>query len=415
MIDRVRAAWRAVTRLGIDPGLPAEDARYVVLVNTAALVAVLIVAGYLPVLAPFGAEARPFLIICLTQLPVWALPLWFNYRRRHLAAANYLAIGCLVFFVGQFYVFGDHYGHQYFLLLLAIGPFLAYPPRHRRFMWGWVAAGLTAYFAVTTAAPFHEPWFPRFPLPAPVAPLSDVPVKVGVFLALGALAYYSRQTTLAAEEQVRIDRQKSEDLLLNILPPAIAERLKAGEQPIADAFGDVTVLFADIAGFTPLAGALSPAEVVALLNDVFTRFDAIAERHGLEKIKTIGDAYMVAGGLPEPRPDHAEAVAAMALEMLLAVRDLDLPPDARLDLRIGIHTGPVVAGVIGSRKFSYDLWGDTVNTASRMESHGEIGAVQVSAATRAALGDAFPCEPRGVIEVKGKGPMEVFFLREPAG
>jgi adenylate cyclase len=258
-----------------------------------------------------------------------------------------------------------------------------------------------------------EPWFPPFPLHEALAPYSAVPVKVGVFLALATLGYYSRGATLVAEEQVRIDRKKSEDLLLNILPASIAVRLKAGEQPLADAFEDVTVLFADIAGFTPLCKDLPPAEVVVMLNQVFRRFDAIAERHGLEKIKTIGDAYMVAGGLPVPRDDHAVAVAQMALDMVEAASEFAAPDGAPFAMRVGMHTGPVVAGVIGLRKFSYDLWGDTVNTASRMESHGAKGAIHVSRATRERLGDRFEFEGRGTIEVKGKGPMQTFFLLGP--
>jgi class 3 adenylate cyclase len=412
-VERLRSYWHGATRLGIAPGLPAEEARYVVLVNTAAILGVLIVASYLPLLALFGDEARPYRIVCWTQLPIWSLPLWFNYRRRHLAAANYLAIGCLACFTGQVVLFGDVYGHQYFLLLVGVGSFLAYPPRHRRFMALWATLGFVAYVGVVSLAHLNEPWFQPFPLPPVLQPYVAVPVKGGVFLALASLAFYSRRSTLAAEAQVRIDREKSEALLLNILPPQIAERLKAGEQPIADGHEEVTVLFADIAGFTPLAKQLPPGELVALLNQLFSGFDASAERHGLEKIKTIGDAYMVAGGLPDPRPDHAQAVAAMAFDMIEIVRGVEVPEGVTLDVRVGIHTGPVVAGVIGRRKFSYDLWGDTVNTASRMESHGQVGTIQVSAATKGALGDGYTCRSRGEIEVKGKGPMEVFELVPP--
>jgi class 3 adenylate cyclase len=203
-------------------------------------------------------------------------------------------------------------------------------------------------------------------------------------------------------------RHKSDTLLLNILPASIAQRLKSEPGAIADAFDQVTVLFADLAGFTSLSARLSPADVLALLNRVFSAFDEIADRHGLEKIKTIGDAYMVAGGLPAANKDHACAVAEMALEMRRVIADIH--DYGGLAMRIGIHTGPVVAGVIGKKKYSYDLWGDTVNTASRLESHGKPGAIQISDETRAALGERYLFETRGVIELKGKGPVRTHWL-----
>jgi class 3 adenylate cyclase len=206
---------------------------------------------------------------------------------------------------------------------------------------------------------------------------------------------------------------KSERLLLNILPGVIAERLKESAQPIADRLESVTVLFADICGFTPLSESLSPEGLVHLLNQIFSEFDALAERHGLEKIKTIGDAYMAAAGLPSPRPDHAAAVARMALDMVAVMEGFQAPNGRKVQMRIGIHSGPVVAGVIGSKKFSYDLWGDTVNTASRMESHGVVGGVTLSESTHELLRAQFRCTDRGMIYVKGKGEMRLFQLDGP--
>ena len=203
---------------------------------------------------------------------------------------------------------------------------------------------------------------------------------------------------------------KAEKLLLNILPQPIAERLKADSRSIADGFAEVTVLFSDIVGFTKMSARLSPDEVVSRLNEMFSAFDDIASHLGLEKIKTIGDAYMVAAGLPEPRADHAEAIAEMALRMQEAVAEFSKRRGEPLTVRVGIHTGPVVAGVIGKQKFIYDVWGDTVNTASRMESHGEPGQIHVSDTTYKRLAERFTFKSRGAIEVKGKGLMETYFL-----
>jgi class 3 adenylate cyclase len=216
------------------------------------------------------------------------------------------------------------------------------------------------------------------------------------------------------EEQTRgleEERKKTEKLLLNVLPAPIAARLKEHDGAIAEAFADATILFSDIVGFTPLASRLSPTALVALLDDIFTRFDDLAERHGLEKIKTIGDAYMVVGGVPTRRADHALAIARMGLDMLEAVAECGRKTGYPLGIRIGINSGPVVAGVIGKKKFIYDLWGDAVNTASRMESHGLSGQVHVSEATAAQLAGFFELETRGTITVKGKGEMRTFFLR----
>jgi class 3 adenylate cyclase len=206
------------------------------------------------------------------------------------------------------------------------------------------------------------------------------------------------------------EQDRSERLLLNILPPPIADRLKQGEQVIADRFPEVTVLFADLVDFTRSSDRSSPERVVQVLDDLFTAFDRLARRHGLEKIKTVGDAYMVAGGLPTPRPDHAEAVAEMALALRAEVGGHAGPTGQPLAIRIGIDTGPVVAGVLGTTKFSYDLWGDTVNTASRMEATGTPGAIQVTDRTYRRLRDRYRFECRGPIQVKGKGELVTWLL-----
>lgn len=227
-------------------------------------------------------------------------------------------------------------------------------------------------------------------------------------IAFVLLQYFTSQResafNLLADEQ-----EKSESLLLNILPKQIADALKASPTTIADHYEGASVLFADVVEFTPLSARMTPNELVELLNEVFTYFDEVADDLGIEKIKTIGDAYMAAAGVPIPRSDHAHALTRMALR----VRDYFALNDVRghrLAFRIGINSGPLVAGVIGTRKFIYDLWGDAVNTASRMESHGSQGAVQITRATYELIKDGFECVPRGSVDVKGKGDMEVWHV-----
>ncbi|KYF67079.1 adenylate/guanylate cyclase domain-containing protein [Sorangium cellulosum] len=235
----------------------------------------------------------------------------------------------------------------------------------------------------------------------------------GMLTALEVNARRQSQQKAALEQAKAAAEQahaRSDRLLLNILPRSIAEQLKEHERLIAEHFEEVTILFADIASFTPLAARLNPTELVGLLNRMFSSFDQLAEQHGLEKIKTIGDAYMVVGGLPVQRPDHARAIAQMALAMTDTVRRFLADNGEPFRLRIGINTGPVIAGVIGKKKFSYDLWGDAVNVASRMESSGEPGRIQVSEASYALLDRDFVLEERGLVAIKGKGAMKTYWL-----
>jgi adenylate cyclase len=223
--------------------------------------------------------------------------------------------------------------------------------------------------------------------------------------------YYASFIGDKAEVALAKEHDRSELLLQNLMPESIAARLKnRPEEIIADSFDSVTILFADIVGFTPRASRLSPTEIVGFLNRIFSKFDKLAEKHQLEKIKTIGDAYMVAGGMPDARTGHADAVAELALDMLAITEKLSNELGEQIEVRIGIHTGPAVAGVIGTRKMFYDVWGDTVNTASRMESHGSAGKIQVTEEARKLLADKYAFEPRGTVEVKGKGAMELFYL-----
>ncbi len=327
-----------------------------------------------------------------------------------------------------------HFRIQLMVLVLAVagGMFIlgGYPPALSLGVWGLMAPLASAAFstrneavvwlgiylaAMVGAILFHLPLQGLLANIPPWAGDLFVALNLSLLAVVGSVIFQNmveeRRSALAALKDAH---HRSETLLLNVLPAAIASRLKATPGTIADHFDAVTILFADLVGFTQMSARIPPQALVDLLNEIFSDFDALADRHGLEKIKTIGDAYMVVGGLPALRPDHADAVAAMALDMLEVVQRHATRTGMDLAIRIGIHSGPAVAGVIGRRKFIYDLWGDAVNTASRMESHGMPGQVQVSDATRVLLSSAFVLTPRGTIEVKGKGPMETWLLTRAA-
>lgn len=249
--------------------------------------------------------------------------------------------------------------------------------------------------------------------PAVVVPLFFM-LNIGAVTAIAfVLLYYFVRERDRALFLLREEQDRSERLLLNVLPREIAPILKAEEKTIADHFDSASVLFADIVGSTPMFSELEPAEAVDWLNEVFSMFDHLVKKYDLEKIRTIGDNYMVASGVPTPRPDHAKATALLALDILEQLKGIPARKQKRIQFRLGINSGPLVAGVIGKTKFHYDLWGDTVNTASRMESHGEVGKIHITQATYELIKGDFECVSRGRIPIKGKGEMETWFLVGP--
>src|SRR5256714_6123324 len=255
-----------------------------------------------------------------------------------------------------------------------------------------------------------EVLFPDADLPVPFTTTMLALNIIGAgSLAFMLLASFANQRN-AALRALRAEQARSEALLVNVLPSSIAQRLKVASKTIADHFDSASILFADVVDFTPLAQRLAPAEVVGILDQLFSHFDALVERHGLEKIKTIGDCYMAAAGVPDPDPHHARQTALLALDMRDAVATSATAAQLGLELRIGVNSGPVVAGVIGTKRFLYDLWGDAVNTASRMESHGTSGRIQITRATKELLAHEFVYEPRGTIPIKGKGEIEAWYL-----
>ena len=275
--------------------------------------------------------------------------------------------------------------------------------------WSW----LLAYLGLLAFAGLLQPLLRTANLISPPLLTAFFVLNLGVVTAITfVLLSYSIRKRDEAMGLLRIEQDRSESLLLNILPREIAQTLKVKDQPgtIAQRFDQASVLFADMVGFTPLSAQMTPEEMVELLNTIYSFYDSLTEKYGLEKIRTIGDNYMVASGVPSPRPDHAQALARMALEMCQYFNGGSRLAIDGLNFRIGINSGPVVAGVIGHKKFQYDIWGPTVNTASRMESHGLPGKVQIAQATYELLKDEFVCEPRGMVEVKGVGEVETWFL-----
>ena len=280
---------------------------------------------------------------------------------------------------------------------------------------------LIAGLGGTLGAPFPQPWADDLRLAAGEGQRRSVHVhSAGRHFELLAVDVPEFQftnvygTDVTAQRQLEVANQQNLELLLNILPEPIADRIRAGEGLIADRHDDVSLLFADIVGFTAMSTTMDPEELVRLLDQVFGVFDTLVDASDLEKVKTIGDAYMIVGGMPIWSPDHLERMADLAIDIARAMDDNDAAARLGVRFRIGIHTGPVVAGVVGKRRSIYDVWGDTVNLASRMESTGVAGQIQVTGAVEERLRDRYRLESRGLVDIKGKGPMETFFLLERA-
>jgi class 3 adenylate cyclase len=305
------------------------------------------------------------------------------------------------------YFLGWGYGFQYYLLVIVAFAFMM------NFQPMAIPAGMFLVCLFSFLGFYYHVQYWRDPhvdLGATVQETFLMANVTSAFAILAIMSYVYSEAARIAEAKLDVEKQKSEKLLLNILPAPIAERLKENNCIIADHFDSTTVMFSDIVGFTAMSERVAPAELVNYLNRMFSAFDDLAEKYGLEKIKTIGDAYMVAGGFPEKRACHARDVSAMALEMLEVVERHNDGVHQPVSIRVGIHTGPAVAGVIGIKKFAYDVWGDTVNTASRMEASGMPGRIQLSEQAAHLLGDEFLLEERGLVELKGKCSMKTYWL-----
>jgi adenylate cyclase len=410
LMDRIRAlAERAAGRLALVGADPRDDedlrARKALLVLISVLilpVAALWGTLYLAFGSPVGVVPLVYFAVLLGSISVFSRTRDFPWLLRVGQVDILLAPTLSMIPLGGFLAAG---GVGLWGILAPLAALVFNDVRSAvRWYLAWVVVFLGSGIAGEIIGPVWEPvprWF--------TTTMLALNIVVGGALVFTLLAVFASQRS-AALAALRVEQAKAENLLLNILPSSIADKLKAQTQPIADQFVSASILFADVVDFTPWSEQLEPADVVGYLDHLFSHFDELAERYGLEKIKTIGDCYMVAAGVPTPRPDHAPALALMALDMLEAMRSNDEVGHLGLELRVGINSGPVVAGVIGRKRFLYDLWGDAVNTASRMESHGTPGRIQITRATYELLADEFECEPRGPVAVKGKGEIEAWYL-----
>ncbi|MGO4683102.1 adenylate/guanylate cyclase domain-containing protein [Hyphomicrobium sp. 2TAF46] len=403
VLRAIRSFVRRMASCGIE-GYPPEIQRRLKIVNVfSSLVVVTTFIYAVQLWASGNKEMMPVVYINLgLAFLVSLVP--FMHRINELAGGLLLVFAEFVALIGFTSFFGRLGGAPLQYVVAAAAPFVIFEARRFRLI---IAIVFTALILHLIA------WF-QFPtetaqLKADEQILSSLYVQgaVTTFGLIAACVYYAFSLFEHAKAE-------TESVLRNVLPDSVVERLKAAPgETIADGFSEASVLFADITGFVSMARGLGPEKTVALLNRLVSAFDELAERHGVEKIKTIGDAYMVASGVPVPRQDHAQALAAMALDLVATVKEVSIAENVQLNVRVGMASGPMMAGIIGKNKFSYDVWGDPVNLASRLEQTSAPGRIAICPSCYAALSDAFAIEPRGLIEIKGVGPQESWFLIGP--
>lgn len=382
--------------------------RRLAVINVVSLIASAMSVGYfsLYILYDFDSLWAPTMVVVIQSVLYLFSPIM--HRISDTAGAYYFCGVWLAAILIICLLTGAENGAQYYFLPGAAGILLFFGPS-RQVLASLLSVVPLALFVIIEVIALEPASFVH--LDPFVLAFNYYAAVLGSYFLIFIMLLYAFTQTRRAEDALEREHERSERLLGNLLPDSIAVRLKdAPETIIADDLGQVTILFADIVDFTPRSLRMSPPDLVAFLNRIFTEFDKLAEKYGLEKIKTIGDAYMVAAGMPDPRPDHAEALAQMALDIIDVTQRLSREMGEDVAVRIGLHTGQAVAGVIGTRKFFYDVWGDTVNTAARMESHGEPGRIQVTREAYEALKEQYVFEARGEIEIKGKGKIDTWWL-----
>lgn len=399
---------KALLNIGVSSQLLPSDVKHVKLVNALSVFSFFTIISTVPVLIHYFPESKWILLFnCLMPL-FYAGVLILNRKRQYLIARLIFNFSGFLFISWSSYQLGPDVNAHLCLILVIVTAFFVYPKREKAYQYFIITVASISFITIEAIFRFTSPpveFSPEF------LKLIGVNVNIVMLIFISGFLYYISEGYKRAEESLDLERQKSDSLLHNVLPEKIVHRLKSNPKAIADSFNQTSILFADIVNFTPLSEKIDPNDLVAMLNVIFSKFDDLAEKHGLEKIKTIGDAYMVAAGIPEKHENHAEAIAEMALDMNEDIEQLKTSIGTSLRLRIGINSGPVIAGVIGKKKFIYDLWGDTVNTASRMESHGASGEIQVTEQTYNLLKDKYNFVDRGQVDIKGKGIIKTFFLK----
>lgn len=401
--------WHKLLSLGVISNTEEIDIKHIKLLNALATFSGLFSLSYLAIEVPYYPLTSWLIVYLLIISASFFTVLWLNVQSRFLSARLLFNLIGITHISIHALTLGEQVNAQFFFLLVIMTAFFIYPKSEK--IYQYFIIGLT-----TALFMFFEVYFYLFNPALLVVPdnllmLFKLSFNLGLLVFLLGFSYYIANHYEEAEQLLALEKKYSDDLLHSILPDSIVKRLKADPGIIADRFDATTILFADIVGFTKLSEQTSPSQLVQLLNRMFSIFDQLTNYYGLEKIKTMGDAYMVAGGLPVASKNHAQTVADLALDMRVKLAEFNQQQHQNFNIRIGIHTGSVIAGVIGIKKFVYDIWGDTVNVASRMESHGIPGQIQVSEATYLVLKDQYQFEERGIIDIKGKGEMRVYLLK----
>ena len=398
--------WDKISHIGVTNQSYAE-ARRIVLTNQIAFLGTIIPQFYNVFYFYHDAELlKPVIIVNIAGSLICLLVLWINYISCHKLAKSIIAISPNIqIFLLTYYMSIASGMHLLHIMMISFVLFLF--SNERKIVIGLIAlVPLSLYiYSYIRFVPETSPII----LDANILTTFYIIISLTVFILVMLFFALFYREIIYTEKLLQNEYERSENLLLNILPEEVAQRLKNEPGFIAEQIPSATVLFADIVGFTSITTSVEPGKLVSTLNEIFSRFDKLADKYSLEKIKTIGDAYMTAGGIPKPMENHTEAIANMALAMIDEVNAFEFE-GKNLDVRIGFHTGPVIAGVIGARKFSYDIWGEAVNLASRLESHSVTGRIHVSADVYNILKDRYTFEPRGSIPIKGLGNLETYFL-----
>ncbi|HMQ07907.1 MAG TPA: adenylate/guanylate cyclase domain-containing protein [Saprospiraceae bacterium] len=409
-LNMLKRIWSRYQTFGIDEFTPDQEVRYIQALNGM----VLIVTGMLWLQLPFVIKLLPETRYILAAFIFWPLfaqgvP-YLNHKRKYTSARLLYSLSTIILIAFVAIQLGPETENHLFMVAAVVGSFIIFPPKDRIWLMFVVVVTSVALISLESMYTLYGGILDFPPEAIKTARWSSMSA---FFLIIIGITGYHYQIVNEAERLLELEHRRSEGLLLNILPKPIAERLKRHEKPIADKIEDASILFADLVGFTPLAQKISHERLVEILNELFSAFDHMVTQYRLEKIKTIGDSYMIAGGVTGATSDHHVAIAHCALKMIEKVRMMKLPEGIELGIRIGIHCGPVVAGVICEQKFAYDLWGDTVNMASRLESHGLTNQIQVSQEFFNKTSHAFHYQFNGQVNIKGKGEINSYLLGHP--